>query len=248
MGGLDDLPPSVRAVGLACGLGFGGSGLAVALTTLFTTLLSLSPHPVTATPVVRVGGVLLVTHGAFICVAAGYLTHRSQPLSFAKLRWPSSTDIRMVVLGIGGIIGMNHLLVLVTEFIDVAPAANSLTTLLQQSPRLIVVLLPAAFLVIAPGEELLYRGVIQARLREVLSPPLAIGGASAIFAGAHLIAILGHPVVNQLVHLAVLFPIALVLALVYEYSQSLVAPILVHGMFNALSFLSSYSTSVTIPG
>ena len=108
----------------------------------------------------------------------------------------------------------------------------------------LVWLIPLSFLLIGPGEELLFRGVVQGRLRESFGPVGAVVLASAGFAPAHILALTGS-VVQLAVSIAVLFVPALVFGAVYERTKNLTVPILIHGAYDATIFGIAYLCSVT---
>lgn len=102
--------------------------------------------------------------------------------------------------------------------------------LLQQLPRLSLgwrLALVVSAVVLAPlSEEVFYRGLLQTALRRVAPTPwVAIVIASILFTLTHL------PNVQDLPALLVL---SLVLGYNYERTGRLVAPILIHAMFNAV--------------
>lgn len=89
---------------------------------------------------------------------------------------------------------------------------------------------PFAFLVIvaAPAvEEIFFRGLIYGALRRRLSQLASIALSAGIFALSHL----------QPFWLPGVFAVGLVLGAVYERRRSLVAPVVAHGLFNAINFL-----------
>ncbi|MFC7197304.1 CPBP family intramembrane glutamic endopeptidase [Halosimplex aquaticum] len=65
-----------------------------------------------------------------------------------------------------------------------------------------LLLIPLSFLVVGPGEELLYRGLVQGTLRETLHPARAIVLASALFASIHLFSLTGE---GKLVYVGIAF-------------------------------------------
>jgi membrane protease YdiL (CAAX protease family) len=97
------------------------------------------------------------------------------------------------------------------------------------------------FLVVGPSEEVLYRGIVQGRLRESLPAVPAIAIASGIFAFIHVMALTGG-VSGRLTTVAILFFPSLVFGAVYEYTENLVVPALLHGLHNAVIFTLLYIT------
>lgn len=82
-------------------------------------------------------------------------------------------------------------------------------------------------ILLAPiAEEILFRGILYAWIRQIGFPRLALWGTAAIFAMVHF----------NLVTFLPLLVLALMLALLYERTGNLLAPVAAHGMFNALNF------------
>lgn len=101
-----------------------------------------------------------------------------------------------------------------------------------------------SLVLVGPVEEFFFRGVIQGRLREALGPASAVGIGGAVFALFHVYPVtLLAPPVAALVHMAAYYTVAgAIFGWVYHRTDTLVAPILVHGTFNAVLFASSLAT------
>ncbi len=105
------------------------------------------------------------------------------------------------------------------------------------NPDIFLLLIPLSFLLIGPGEELLYRGLIQGLLRKTFRPARAIVLASALFAVVHVFSLSGA---GKLVSIGTVFTLSLILGILYEYTDNLVVPILVHGAYDAVLFSLQY--------
>jgi membrane protease YdiL (CAAX protease family) len=82
-------------------------------------------------------------------------------------------------------------------------------------------------IILAPvGEELLFRGVLYAAVKQAGFPRLALWGMSFIFAAIHV----------NLATLLPLFVLAVTLTLLYEKTGNLLAPIVAHSLFNLYNF------------
>jgi len=115
------------------------------------------------------------------------------------------------------------------------PAENSVGDIIEQNPQIVFAAIAGMFLVVGPAEELLFRGVIQNRLRETLSTVPAIGVASMLFASAHVFALAGGgSAVGVLITVSVLFVTSLGLGWIYEYTENIVVPALLHGFHNSV--------------
>jgi membrane protease YdiL (CAAX protease family) len=121
----------------------------------------------------------------------------------------------------------------------VEAASNQAGELAIDNPELVLVLVPLSILLIGPGEELLFRGVVQGTLRRRFGPVVSVGLASAIFASVHFVALTGG-VGGRLVTIGVLFLPSLVFGALYEHTENLVVNALVHGAYNATLFTLVY--------
>nr|WP_264475153.1 CPBP family intramembrane glutamic endopeptidase [Salinirubrum litoreum] len=93
-----------------------------------------------------------------------------------------------------------------------------------------VVAAVTSLLFVGPGEELLFRGVVQGRLREAFGPVAAITLGGVVFAVPHLVAAYTGP--GSLVSIGVVFGVSLALGTLYEVSDTLVVPVVAHGLYN----------------
>lgn len=100
-------------------------------------------------------------------------------------------------------------------------------------------------LVIAPAEELLFRGAIQGRLRRSFGARGAIVGASLLFALPHLGNFAGG--LGWAVLMAgTLFVVSAVWGWLYERTENLAVPIVAHGLYNAGLAAVSYLSYVGV--
>jgi membrane protease YdiL (CAAX protease family) len=118
-------------------------------------------------------------------------------------------------------------------------AQNRIVEIGIESPEVLLLLVPMAFLLIGPGEELLFRGVVQGLLRERFSAVWAIVIASVVFAAIHYAAIVGSDAGRIAAIVVLLFP-SVVLGALYEYTDNLVVPALVHAAYDATLFVGLY--------
>ena len=117
---------------------------------------------------------------------------------------------------------------------------NAAAELGRTNPELLLLLVPASILLIGPGEELLFRGVVQARIRERFSRVPGIAIASLFFAALHIVALVGGSLVGNLVVVSILFGTATVFGVAYECADNIVVPSLIHGLYNATLFTILY--------
>lgn len=170
-------------------------------------------------------------------IALGYLSYRNLGLEFIHARVPSLRDIGMVVAGFVVLFGALQVISQLIQAFGLPSARNSVVDMASGNPSIFLLLIPLSFILIGPGEELLYRGLVQGLLRKTFPPARAIVLASALFATIHYFSLSGS---GKLVSIATVFTLSLVLGSLYEYTDNLVVPILVHGAYNATLFGLQY--------
>ncbi|ELZ46912.1 hypothetical protein C463_03387 [Halorubrum californiense DSM 19288] len=188
---------------------------------------------------------ILGQYVAFGGLAVGYLAWRGFDregiVSYLGVRVPSLKEIGLV-LGSWVVIFILILVIsTIVQLLGTETAANQSAELAMANPAIIPLFVAASFLVIGPCEEILYRGVVQGRLRESLPAAPSILLTAAIFATIHVMALTGG-LSARLTTVAILFVPSLVFGAVYEYTENLVVPALLHGLHNAVIFTALYVT------
>jgi len=103
-----------------------------------------------------------------------------------------------------------------------------------------LLLAAVAVLGVGPGEELVFRGVVQGVLARAVSPRAAVLWAAVCFGGLHALAVTGSPL-GVLVYLAFASLLGAVLGWSYEATGNLLVPVLAHGGYDAVQFLLQYA-------
>lgn len=232
------LPARLRTVAVAVAVALLGLGVGLALVVAVSLGAAVGGVEL---PLVwaLVLSLVLMQGVAFGGVALGYLALRGRSLSWVGVRLPSFRDALVVVTG--------YALALVAAIAGAAAVAltgvqagrNQVADVALESPDVLLLLIPASFLLVGPGEELLFRGVVQRRLRETFGPVSGVVLASVVFAGVHFVALTGGVGARAVSIGILLFP-SLVFGTVYELTDNLVVPALVHGGYNATLFSILY--------
>ncbi|UPM43872.1 CPBP family intramembrane glutamic endopeptidase [Halocatena salina] len=182
---------------------------------------------------------LAVQGAGFLGFGLVYLDY-SEQFDLLEIDRPKLSDIGYLLGGIVAVLlGWQGISFVFTSLLGIEPAESSFIEQGIQNPTLLLVLIPLSILVVGPGEELLYRGIVQGSIRRVLGPVGAILIASAVFASIHVFGLIGSPL-ETLATLLTVFVLALVLGAVYELSENLLVPALIHGLYNATQFLLAY--------
>lgn len=173
-------------------------------------------------------------------VAAVYIWWTDRDLAFVDLRVPSLRDVGWVVGGCLALFGALIAISILMTLTGVESASHGTTERAAENPEILLVLIPASILVIGPFEELLYRNVVQKSLYETFSRYGAVLVASVIFAGVHVLAYGTAGPGAVLASLGLIFGLSLVLGTVYERTNNLLVPALIHGLYNAIQFANLY--------
>ncbi len=188
---------------------------------------------------------LLFVASALGLVLTGFLYLRLRhltPVGYVGLETPSFRELLWAVGGYVGALALVFGAGMVLTVLQAQPdTANQAAELGMENPALLLWLVPISFVVIAPGEEFLFRGVIQGRLREAFAPALAIPMTAALFAFVHYFSLTGAAEA-RLIAIAILFLPSLVFGYVYERTANLLVPILIHGAYNATLVSMVYVT------
>ena len=250
---------SIVALISAVGLGAGGLFFGFLLT-LLAGITLIGGFDVELTPTLVIVLSLVLVQGIGCAgVALAYLALR--PTFAPRLRHlfgipgtpepfrigVSIPDFRDVLVVVGGyFLALGGAIVgsIVVSLLDVNTGTNQAAEIGMENPEVLLVLIPASILLIGPGEELLFRGIVQGRLREVFGPISGILIPSAVFAGLHWFALSGGSPMGNLVALAVLLGPAIVFGASYEYTGNIVVPSLIHGVYNATLFTLLYVSMI----
>ena len=189
----------------------------------------------------------LVQGIAFVLVVLGYMRYGDHPRLLA-LRWPSLARPRRTLRDVGWAVGGFVVLLVASQAVGLAlqqfgltPGTNRVVDAVRSDPTLALYLVVLSFLATGPGEETLFRGGVQGVLRRVLSPVGAVVGSSALFGLAHVTAIVAASGAGGVWGYVVsTFVLGLVLGALYEYTDNLLIPIIVHGAYNAVLFAQLY--------
>lgn len=199
------------------------------------------------------GSVLLYPVGTILqglgfgLVVLGYFAISGR-WNLVRVGFPSLRDLGWTVVGVVGLLGTILVIGAVFARLDVSTAQNQIEQVGAENPHVLLYMIPLAFLVIGPGEELLFRGAVQGVLNRSFGNLAAILFASALFAVAHAAALVGS-LGEAAAYVAVVFCLGAILGFVYERTENLVVPSLIHGAYDAIVFLSLYVQSAgTLPG
>jgi membrane protease YdiL (CAAX protease family) len=229
----------LRSVGTAIGLTYGSYAAGSILVIAVAATIGVFGVELSSRPALRLLLSAVFLQGvAFGGIALLYL--KLGDLGFVQISLPDKRDTAVIVGGIVTLLGLLFAASSLISALGLNSAQNQVVEIGRQNPLAFLLLIPLQFLLIGPGEELLFRGVIQGTLRESVHPARAIVLASVLFASIHLFSLTGD---GKLVYVGTAFVLALVLGGAYEYTGNLTVPAFMHATYNAVQFASAYLTS-----
>lgn len=170
---------------------------------------------------------------AFIVVALWYVANVDRDiLHFER---PGLRTVAWIAGGFVLLIVVNVVMTVLVSMTGIETAQNQVIETGRETPVYLLYMIPIAFLLVGPGEELVFRGVVQGKLREAFGVWPGILLASAVFGLVHWLALVGSGS-GRLVYVAVAAALGLALGTVYEYSENILVPIVIHGCWNAMLF------------
>lgn len=226
-----------HGVGLVIAAFVAGLGLAsVGIVAVRSGGVALEPAPAEVNAVLtalQFVGFVLVGYWYLDRVADGALVYH---------RRPSLGDLGWIVGGLVGLFVLNVALSEVLAALDVEVATNEAIRAGREQPRLLLYLAVVSLVLTAPGEELIFRGLVQGLFRRAYGVVPAVLVTSLGFGLVHYVALAGAG--SRPAYVAIAALLGLVLGALYERTETLVVPVVVHGAWNAVQFLRVYAIEV----
>ena len=237
-----DASDYLSAFSVALGLASGGFLVTFILQIPFAAVLSA--FNISVESAIGNAGSTLIQGIAFVLMVIGYSYYAGHP-DLLDIRLPLASDLQKtlrdsgwVVLGFVVLVALSRVTNLVLQQLGFSAGTNQIVRAVEQSPTLALSLVVLSFVAVGPGEETLFRGGVQGVLRRVLRPVPAIIGSSALFGLAHVTAIVASSGASGIWGYVVsAFVLGLILGALYEYTDNLFIPIVVHGAYNAVVFI-----------
>lgn len=177
----------------------------------------------------------------FLAVGYWYVA-RIADSDLLYLRRPTVRDVGWVILGLFALSVTILSLDVLLARLDVEVATNAAIEAGREQPRLLLYFVVVTLFLVAPGEELIFRGLLQGLIRRAYGVVPAIVLTAAVFGLVHYVALGGTG--SRLVYVVIAALLGLVLGTVYEYTENLVVPVVIHGCWNAGQFLLVYADEV----
>jgi len=234
---------------VGAGVGLSVAAIVATLAVLLPVSLLIVEGGITLSPVAStLVSLALIQYVAFGAVILGYLRYRETTVrEYVSARVPSLRDVGAALGGWVLAFALAIAVGTVIQALGLSAGANNSAEAGMQDPEIFLALIPAAFLVIGPMEELLFRGTVQGRLRETLSPAPAVAVSALLFAAVHAPLAVQGSLAQRLTTVGLLFFPSLVFGGLYEYTDNLVVPALVHALYDATLFALLYAVVVYGP-
>lgn len=189
------------------------------------------------------------TAGLLALTAAGQLGFLGFGLAYARrrglsipVRAPSGRELGYAVAGTVLALALATGLSLLLSRLDLLPG-SVLEEAGTLDPTFFVGVAVLSVVVVAPAEELLFRGVVQGRLGETFGPVGAVLGSSLLFGSVHLVNYTGS-IEQVLAGTLLIAGTGAVLGTLYELTDNLVVPIVTHAAYNVVLAGIAYLTAV----
>jgi len=201
----------------------------------FLFLASLNALGYELETIFALGGATITGQIGFLLLAYVYIRFRDVEV---PLRLPSRTDLNYIAGGTVIALVTAIVLQFILNFLDMMPE-SPIEEIAAAQPTFLLALAFLSIVLIAPAEELLFRGAIQGRLRQGFSAVPAIVITSVLFGSLHLGNYIGS-ILPILLAVSLIVVISLILGALYERTQNIVVPISVHAIYNVVLLVASY--------
>jgi membrane protease YdiL (CAAX protease family) len=215
---------------------------AALVTNLVATLVAASVVGSDVSQMIPFAAVMIASELALLTTGVAYL--RFQSSLRLPVRIPTRQSVPYVIGGLVAGFGTVFLQLAITDaivpMIELSPGFTEYSNLGRVTGSGLIVGAVLSLVLVAPIEEFLFRGVIQGRMLEALGSVGAVGVASVVFAFFHVypVALLSPPTV-VIIHMTSYYTVmGVIFGWAYHRTDTLVAPVVVHGIFNAVLFAS----------
>lgn len=230
----------VSALFAATGVGLVGFLAGLLVVTVAVSLLG-AVVPLSEGSPARATVLMVAQYTGILAVAVLYLDAADRSLSFVRLDRPTLRELGWAAGGVVALFATLAAATFLLEQLGLSLTEHSVARSAEENPAVLLPLIPLSVLLTGPIEELLYRGIVQTRLKQAFSTAPAVLVAAAIFSLVHVPAFgLGASLGSLATTLAVLFILGAVLGGLYEHTGNLVVPAVAHGIYNAVTFGVKY--------
>lgn len=147
--------------------------------------------------------------------------------------------IGSILISLVGLLSFNVIVTLLFELLNLEIGTNAIIELGSSlDPIYYIYLIPVMILFVGPIEEIMVRGIIQGSFRQNFTKNKSIIITSFIFGLLHIIAVDG--LIQTTTYVVSTFVLSTILGYVYERTESIAVPSIVHGLYNSALVTSLY--------
>lgn len=216
--------------------------ITVSLVVGLTQAVDQSLQPSARTAVEAFAGQAATYAAALVALAVLLRLRRGLAIAEVGWRWPRPLGRAgwlpwLAISVVGAVVALEVADWLASFASQVLPNSpnTQCTTVRDQYGGYLAVAIPLVCVIAPLSEETIFRGFIYGWLRRRLPLLPAVVVSAAVFSAAHLVLVLALP----------LFAVGVILALLYEYSDSLLPGAIVHGLFNLVGILEILGATTT---
>ena len=180
----------------------------------------------------------VVQFAGFLAAALGYLALTDQ-WDLLRYSRPTLRESGLVAAAAVGLLTLQYGSLFALSRAGLSTGQNQAVVPAGDPVTYYIAMILVSLLIVGPVEEVLFRGVVQGRLRAAFGPVPAIVGASLLFGSLHLVNYSGNPV-SVVAGALMIAAVGSVFGTVYELSDNLAVPVLVHAIYNVVLLVSSY--------
>lgn len=137
-----------------------------------------------------------------------------------------------VVVGLVVLFATQVSISILSQLIGYETAENAVVN--DENRLLNLALIPIMLLLVAPVEEILFRGILQGSIRDIYNRNIAILVSGILFGFVHIVSIVSVSTASALISIAGLSILGIVLGYIYERYQNILVPIMIHGIYNSI--------------
>ncbi|WP_435345294.1 CPBP family intramembrane glutamic endopeptidase [Haloarchaeobius sp. HRN-SO-5] len=220
------------------------SALAAVGLTVLAVVVSTAVGVAFLVPTIALGLDVETTLGLVLLTGVGQLGFLAFGLLYARwhglripFRAPSMRELAVAVAATVLALALATVFSFVLSLLDLLPG-SVIEEAGTADPTFFLGIALLSIVIVAPAEELLFRGVVQGRLRESFGPFGSVVGSSLLFGSVHLANYTGS-VPRVLAGILLIAVTGAVLGAIYEWTDNLAVPIVTHAAYNvALSGLA----------
>ncbi|ELZ45604.1 hypothetical protein C463_06227 [Halorubrum californiense DSM 19288] len=176
----------------------------------------------------------LLQFAGFALAAVGYLAITGE-WEIARVARPDLREAAIIVGGGIGLFAFQYGALIALDQVGLSTGQNQAVVPAGDPVAYYLAMIAVSLLVVGPAEELLFRGVVQGGVRRAFDAVPAVLIASLAFGLIHLPSVSGT-MVEQWAYVGVVVVLGSVLGALYEWTDNVVVPGLVHGIYNAITY------------